>query len=131
MDISIYAWGREVIEGIRKIWSDIGVIPFAFSKPSWQHFIPQQIFLGRKTGKVKPSVVPIKNYLPLTCRTPQLFHHQNLYMYIPEECRKIANLIMSGRIRRIMTRVSLIRFNAGVFISDHMRNPAEKIRPKS
>jgi len=128
LDIVVFASRQFVIDAIKEVRPDIEVIPFAYGKPSWAHYLLQQTVLGRTIMKHRPDVVMNTNMSAPNCSVPQIVHHQNLYRWLYRtpwawvKQRKFAEIVKDVSAHR-----SYHSSACNVFISEYMKKTAQEV----
>ncbi len=132
LSVTVFASRPAVIDAIRKTDPDTDVVSFASNQRASKRFLSQQFALGRAMDGISPDVVMNTNALTPRCRAPQVVHHQNLYLFISRPAfRAITRLTISDRIRRKLAREAVHTAEANAFISDYMRDLAQRSCPGS
>jgi len=127
-EIVVFASRQYVIDAIQEVRPDALIIPFAYEKPSWMHFLLQQTILGRKMMEYSPDVVMNTNMSVPHCSVPQLVHHRNLYRWLYPS---IWPWVKQGKFIEIIkdraARRSYLSSGCNVFISEYLKNMAQSM----
>jgi glycosyltransferase involved in cell wall biosynthesis len=129
LEIVVYASRRHVVDTVRRVRPDAEIVEFGLGLPLLRRVALQQWRLGRLVDEAGCDVALSTNMLLERCRTPQVVHHQNLVLFQPwrEAARGGAKILASSW----LARRAMARSEGNVFISEHMRQQASRIVPRT
>lgn len=131
-DIDVYASRESVVALIEQTHPDVRVIPFAMEKSSARHYAMQRLTLGREMEKNASDVVLSTNLLVGRCTVPQVVLHQNLKRFVTGSfLKQLFTGGLSEAVKDAAARSALRHALVNVFISQYLREEAERVVPAS
>jgi len=128
LEVTVYASRQTVIDAVVDMCLDVEIVPFALNEKPWKHFFLQQTRLGGLIDKGGFEVLMTTQYGLRNCRTPQLIHHQNLKRFMLSSVYyRLKRGQLSDAIKDYAARTSMSYAECNVFISEFMKEEAEKI----
>ena len=132
LDIVLIASRQAVAEEAGKVRPDIDIQLVMENQPRWRRFAFQLRKLGALIDSFSPDVVMTTNTLVGNCRVPQLLHIRNLWNFVmPNLWTSYRKRGLAFMVRDLAVRRSLRRSICNAYISDYLRQAAEKVLPGS